>query len=155
MKKWEIIHKGHIDDLMSLLLKNRGITAKKDIAYFLAPPDPSALTPRDVDIDKASLTKAIKRIQKAIEVHESIVVYSDYDADGITAGAIMWETLHRLGARVMPYIPHRVDEGYGLSTKGIDTVKELYNPTLIITVDHGITAREKSRMPKSWASKSS
>ena len=97
------------------------------------------------------MTKAIKRIGKAIAAKESVVVYSDYDADGITAGAIMWETLHRLGTRVMPYIPHRVEEGYGLSTKGIDTVKELYNPTLIITVDHGITAREKVAYAKNWA----
>ncbi|MBI5448880.1 single-stranded-DNA-specific exonuclease RecJ [Candidatus Gottesmanbacteria bacterium] len=143
MKKWEIIHKGKTDDLVSMLLKNRGIIGKKDISCFLNPPDPAVLTPRDVNIETTSLAKAIKRIQKAIETKESIVVYSDYDADGITAGAVMWETLNQLGARVMPYIPHRVDEGYGLSVKGIDTVKELYNPTLIITVDHGITAREK------------
>ena len=131
------------DGIIRILLQNRGLKDKKEIDQFLRPPEPNALTPKNVDIDSASLTKAIKRIGKAIAAKESVVVYSDYDADGITAGAIMWETLHRLGTRVMPYIPHRVEEGYGLSTKGIDTVKELYNPTLIITVDHGITAREK------------
>ena len=133
MKKWII--EGKPENIIGFLLEKRGIE--------LHPPDPTTLTTDDVGIDKTSFTKAIKRIQKAIENKESIVVYADYDADGITAGAVMWETLHGLGANVMPYIPHRAEEGYGLSKKGIDAVKEQYNPTLLITVDHGITAHEK------------
>lgn len=143
MKKWEIVNKSKSEDIVKILLENRGHKTKKDIELFLSPPDPSTLTSKDVGIDKASLTKSIKRIQKAVKDKESIVVYADYDADGITAGAIMWEALHSLGASVMPYIPHRVEEGYGLSVKGIDAVREEYDPTLIITVDHGITAWEK------------
>lgn len=150
MKKWEIFNKSKVksrkskvEDIVKILLENRGLKTKKDIEFFLNPPDPSTFTPKDVGIDKASLTKAIKRIQKAIKGKESIVIYADYDADGITAGAIMWETIHALGASVMPYIPHRVEEGYGLSIKGIDMVREQYDPSLIITVDHGITAWEK------------
>ena len=53
-----------------------------------------------------------------------IVVYTDYDADGITGGAILWETLHLLGFKVMPYVPHRKLEGYGFSKIGIDNVKK-------------------------------
>jgi len=128
---------------MDILLENRGVATKKEKNVFLNPPDPANLTSKDVGIDKVSVTKAIKRIQNAIKDKESIVVYADYDADGITAGAIMWEALHSLGGSVMPYIPHRVEEGYGLSIKGIDAVREQYDPTLIITVDHGITAWEK------------
>jgi len=161
MKKWEIINKSpaavppggtmagkqnanlKIEDIIDILLKNRDLKTKKEIDEFLHPPDPFILTPFDVDINKTSLKQALTRIKKAIANHESIVVYADYDADGITAGAIMWEALHALGANVMPYIPHRVEEGYGLSQKGIDTIKEQYNPTLMITVDHGITAKEK------------
>ena len=123
--------------------KKQGTQREKGHRFFLNPPDPSTLTPKDVGIDKISLMKAIRRIQKAITDKESIVVYADYDADGITAGAIMWEALHSLGASVMPYIPHRVEEGYGLSIKGIDAVSAQFDPTLIITVDHGITAWEK------------
>ncbi len=141
MKKWQILGTG--DDILQTLLANRGLTEKKDIERFLHPQDPADLTPHDVGIDREALDAAIRRIQKAIGKKESIVVYADYDADGITAGTIMWETLHSLGAQVMPYIPHRVEEGYGLSQRGIDAVKEKYNPTLIITVDHGITAHEK------------
>lgn len=125
-KKWEIA-KRLDDDILQHLLKSRGV----DLAtpYPTAPPIPS-------------VSRVVSRIQKAIKDKESIVVYADYDADGITAGAIMWETLWKLGARVMPYIPHRVNEGYGLSEKGIDAVREQFDPALIITVDHGITAWE-------------
>jgi single-stranded-DNA-specific exonuclease len=147
MKNWEIAHdltqKTTKEDILELLFRLRGLKTKKEREDFIHPKDPYTLTPRDVDIDTTSLKKAIARIKKAIEQKESIVVYADYDADGITSGAIMWEALVRLGARAMPYIPHRVDEGYGLSVKGIDAVIQEHNPTLIITVDHGITARNK------------
>ena len=149
MKKWEVRQlkiknvKLKIEDITKHLLENREIRTKEQIKNFLIPPNPYILNPSDVGIEKASLDKALKRIIKAIENKESIVVYADYDADGITAGAIMWETLHALGANVMPYIPHRVEEGYGLSVKGIDSVVEQFKPKLIITVDHGITAWEK------------
>lgn len=132
-----------VKDIIARLLLVRGLTDKTDIEFFLVPPNPVVLTSKDVEIDKKSLGSAVRRIQKAIEGKESVVVYADYDADGITAGAIMWETLWKLGARVMPYIPHRAEEGYGLSTKGIDAVREQYDPSLIITVDHGITAADK------------
>ena len=159
MKKWEIAGKGKSlpagkagqkvkgksfnDEIVDMLLNNRGLTNKKEIDQFLNPPDPYALTAEDVGINREQLKKAITRIKKAITDKESIVVYADYDADGITAGAIMWETIHGLGGNIMPYIPHRQEEGYGLSVKGIDQVISQYHPTLIITVDHGITAKEK------------
>lgn len=153
MKKWDIIskrdesenNKRHVsnEELIQILLANRGLTAKKDIQEFLRPPEPHTLNAADVGIDKTQLKRALLRIVKAVHNKETIIVYADYDADGITSGAILWETLRSFGANVMPYIPHRVDEGYGLSIKGIDTVADLYKPTLIITVDHGVTAKEK------------
>lgn len=140
MKKWEIV--GHGDDIISVLLKNRGVKTKKEKEVFLHPPYPPNI-PDLPDMDRATI-----RVKKAMKNKESIVVYADYDADGITAGAIMWEALHSLGAIVMPYIPHRVEEGYGLSIKGIDAVREQFDPSLIITVDHGITAWEKVEYAK-------
>ena len=139
MKNWNIlgISTNTIDDIIEVLLKNRGIIEKE---IFLRPKNPILLTPKDVGINAKELKRAFLRIQKAIKKKESIVVYTDYDADGITAGALLWEALYELGARVMPYVPHRVDEGYGLSQKGIDRVQKEFDPTLIITVDHGITA---------------
>lgn len=157
MKKWQILAVGKtkkgaysLDDLIRLLLHNRDLKTKKEIQAFLAPPDPMSLTPKDIGIAPAAFKKALKRIQRAIEKKESIVVYADYDADGITAGAILWETLYRAGAQVMPYIPHREKEGYGLSGAGIDAVRAAHNPTLIITVDHGITAWEKVEYAKKF-----
>lgn len=153
MKTWQIVREfpdgADTNDILAILLANRGMEAKKDIEAFLHPPEPYELTAKDVDIDTSALTRAITRIKKAIKNKESIVVYADYDADGITAGAIMWETLHGMGANVMPYIPHRVEEGYGLSQKGIDAVREQFDPALIITVDHGITAKDKVEYAKS------
>ncbi|MEK7166097.1 MAG: DHH family phosphoesterase, partial [Patescibacteria group bacterium] len=153
-RKWEIISnqktnpsaddpKITTDKIIKLLLKNRGIISSKTIAEFLHPSDPYSLTAKDVGISLRDLKNALSRIQKAILNKESIVVYADYDADGITAGAIMWENLYRLGAKVMPYIPQRENEGYGFSKQGLDSVKSQYGPTLIISVDHGITAFEK------------
>ena len=132
------------EDIIGILLKNRGADKQ-----FLHPKDPREFTAKDVGIDSAALKKAIARIRTAIKKKESIVVYADYDADGITAGAIMWETIHSMGGQIMPYIPHRTEEGYGLSVKGIDTARQQYDPSLIITVDHGITAHEKVAYAKS------
>lgn len=154
MKKWETIYnsrgkKTHgIDEIIDILLENRGITTKKKKEIFLHPPHPKSFSPQAVGIDKKSLTKALARIKLAIHNHESIVVYTDYDADGITAGAIMWKSLHALGANVMPYTPHRETEGYGLSKMGLDAVMEKHHPQLIITVDHGVTAWEKVEYAK-------
>jgi len=145
MKKWNI--KAKIKDgdhtpekIIEILLKDRGIHTKKERELFFHPKNPNDLSPEDVKIENAVLKKVIIRIQKAIQEKESIVVYADYDADGITAGAILWEALYQLGARVMPYIPIRQEEGYGFSEKGLDSIKKDYNPTLVISVDHGITA---------------
>jgi single-stranded-DNA-specific exonuclease len=148
-KKWIIqsgqfngIHTPEIDDILRTLFDVRGINGKKEQVLFVSPKHPRDLTAEDVGIDPINLQTGLERIIRAVKNKEHIVVYSDYDADGITAGAVLWETLHELGAWVMPYIPSRADEGYGLSKKGIDSVKADFDATLIVTVDHGITARE-------------
>jgi single-stranded-DNA-specific exonuclease len=150
MKNWKIKHfaadTGNnftSEIIRNILLNNRGFINQDEIGFFLNPPNPLTIKAKDVGINETALNQAIARIIQAIKNQESIVVYADYDADGITAGAIMWEALYELGAKVMPYIPHRVEEGYGLSIKGIDSIIKLHHPNLIITVDHGITAWEK------------
>jgi len=150
MKKWVIAHPSGKEKhtlnkktILSILLSNRGVKTKKEEDTFLHPKNPIDVSADDVHIDKKELEKSLKRIVKAIEDKESIVVYADYDADGVTAGSIMWEALHSLGANVMPYVPHRVDEGYGFSIKGFDYIIETYHPTLVISVDHGVTAFEQ------------
>ncbi|MBU2577740.1 single-stranded-DNA-specific exonuclease RecJ, partial [Patescibacteria group bacterium] len=91
----------------------------------------------------------IKRIRKAIENGEDILVYGDYDADGICATTILWETLFKITKKVLPYIPERLSEGYGLNENSIKNLKlKNENLSLIITVDHGITAGEKIKFAK-------
>ncbi len=141
-KRWEILGELGIKEIIQLLLENRGLTSKKDIDAFLHP-DLSKVTPKNVDIDLSQLKKALKRIQLAITKKEQIVIFGDYDVDGITASAILWETLYALGANVSPYIPHRKEEGYGLSKIGIKNLEsKVKDVKLIITVDNGIVAHE-------------
>ncbi len=127
--------------ILDLLLKTRGIDNSED---FMKPADPTKLRLKDFGKEYISKSEKVIRLLKKIKKENGmIVVYTDYDADGITGGAILWETLHLLGFRAMPYVPDRKTEGYGFSIKGIDRIKKEFNPALIISVDHGITAREK------------
>lgn len=148
-KKWIVNSKAKalkIEEILKTLLKSRGFKTKKQIDLFLNPLDPYSLNPNFLGIKKEQIKKAIKRIKKAIKEKENIIIYGDYDADGICATAILWETLHSLGAKVMPFIPQREEHGYGLNKKGIDSIldkpglKKLDKPGLIITVDNGIVA---------------
>ena len=156
MKKWRILaesgignHELEVKGLVKILLENRGIKSKKEIEEFLNPKLEN-VTVDSVGINKSQLQKAIKRIKKAIVSKEKIVIFGDYDVDGICGTAILWETLNKLGADVMPYIPHRIEEGYGLSIKGIQNLLSvkvpplqrgnLDKPRLIVTVDNGIVA---------------
>ncbi len=138
MKKWVILEKRKTEEIIETLLANRGIKTKKEIKEFLNPPDPYKLTAKDLGINPKQLSKAVKRIKKAIKKKEKIIVYGDYDTDGVCATAILWETLHKLGANVMPFIPKR-DEGYGLKVERIEEFGK-DGVSLIITVDQGIVA---------------
>ncbi len=137
--KTETIKK-RVEEILDLILERRGIQSKQDKELFFNPPHPSQLTLDQVGIDSNQAQKAIKRIKSAIQAEEMIVVYGDYDADGITATAILWETLNALGAKVFPFIPGRLNHGYGLTVSGVDEVVTKHNPSLIITVDNGIVA---------------
>jgi len=121
--------------LVDLILKHRQI---KDINEFLNPQSPLKISILDFGFKKewGETLKLLKEIKKK---NQMIIVYTDYDADGITGGAILWETLYLLGFKTMPYVPNRKTEGYGFSIIGIDKVIKKFNPALIISVDHGIT----------------
>ncbi|HUV42643.1 MAG TPA: single-stranded-DNA-specific exonuclease RecJ [Patescibacteria group bacterium] len=127
---------GRREEIVKALFKNRDLKTKKQQKEFLNPKDPCQLTPQDVGISLVQLNKALKRIKQAIKKKEKVIVYGDYDTDGVCATAIMWETLNKLGLNVLPFIPRR-EEGYGLKVEVIDQmVKE--GVKLIITVDQGI-----------------
>lgn len=130
---------------LDLLLKQRGIT---DLESFLHPSSPLTLSLRDFGYGP-EIAHTIAILKDIRQKGKTVVVYTDYDADGITGGSIVWETLHLLGFKVMPYVPHRQHEGYGFSVKGIDNVKRDFDPALIISVDHGITAVSQIEYAKS------
>ncbi|HEY8239884.1 MAG TPA: DHH family phosphoesterase, partial [Kiritimatiellia bacterium] len=83
------------------------------------------------------MAKAVDRVWHALEKGERIAIYGDYDVDGITSTSLMIRVLCALGAKVEPFLPHRIDEGYGLSMDGIRRCIEELHPQLIITVDCG------------------
>lgn len=145
MKKWELQNRSEIKkpaDLLKVLLRNRSIKTKKEIKEFLNP-KLANVTVKSVGIDKKELEKSVKRIRDAIKNREQIVIFGDYDVDGITGAAILWEILSAQGAKVLPYIPHRIDEGYGLSKTGILNLEsKIGKVSLIITVDNGIVAND-------------
>lgn len=120
--------------LSDTLAKNRGLSSIKQLKEFLNPTFDQIISTKITQVEKA-----IGRVVRAIKAKEKIIVYSDYDADGLCATAIMWETLNDLGASVMPYVPHRIKEGYGLATGAISQLA-MEGVKLIITVDHGVTA---------------
>ncbi len=135
--------------ILKIILKNRQI---KDLDSFLNPANPLNISLFDFHKSYKNEFKKVINILKEIKKNQQmIVVYTDYDADGITGGAILWETLYLLGFKVMPYVPDRKNEGYGFSITGINNVIKQFNPSLIISVDHGITKiKEVEYAQKKW-----
>ena len=132
------------EKIVELLLSKRNIT---DTALFLHPPHPITFSLNSLGFE-SELQILLSTLKMCKEKNKKVVVYTDYDADGITGGSVLWETLHILGFDVFPYVPHRQNEGYGFSIKGIDVIVEKYHPGLIISVDHGISAREQIQYAK-------
>ncbi len=106
----------------------------------------SFLNPRLVDLkdpfEMAGMREGIDRLMQAFFNNERVVIYGDYDVDGITATALLYMVLNKLGAQVDFYLPNRLVEGYGLSKEGIDEAKG-QGASLIVTVDTGITATDE------------
>jgi single-stranded-DNA-specific exonuclease len=124
-------------DVVDILLQKRNI---KDKNIFLNPPQPRSFNLSYFGFKDEDIQILIDLLLDCYKNKRKVVVYTDYDADGITGGAILWETLYLLGFDVVPYVPSRKLEGYGFSELGIKKVKEKYDPGLIISVDHGIAA---------------
>lgn len=142
---WQIKNKeiATLANITSILASNRGLKSKQSLEDFLNPSMEFLL-----NWEISGTKKAIQRIEKAIKSKEKIIVYSDYDADGINGTAILWEVLSSIGADVMPYIPDRISEGYGFSKAAIKKLSQ-DGVMLIISVDHGITAVEEVALAQS------
>ncbi|MGD0541399.1 MAG: single-stranded-DNA-specific exonuclease RecJ [Tepidisphaeraceae bacterium] len=132
-----------ISPLIAQILLNRGISNFDDAQAFLKP---SLLTLAEPSL-LPGLPAAAERIAKAVRDREKIVVYGDYDVDGITATSILWHAITLLGGCVSTYIPHRIDEGYGLNAEAIGQIID-DGARLIVTVDCGITAIEPAKVAR-------
>lgn len=89
------------------------------------------------------MAEVAARVERAVRDGEVIAVFGDFDVDGITSTCLLTEALRQLGACVHPFIPHRFEEGYGLTAQALDRVVEACEPSLVITVDNGIAARDE------------
>lgn len=132
-------------DLVDRVLRSRGIESDELGESFLNPSLRSMHDPSGIpDLDRAA-----KRILDAIESDEPIVIYGDYDVDGVTASAILIHMIREIrnDAKVESYIPHRIDEGYGINSEAIRTLAT-NGARVIVSVDCGITAIEPALVAK-------
>ncbi len=126
----------NIPPLLAQCLLNRGLTEPPAIAAFLQPrlrqlADPFLLP---------NMAAAVERLLQARARNEALVIFGDYDVDGVTSTALLLEVLRPLGWKVHYYLPHRMDEGYGLSHDGVENCLAQFPVTLLLAVDCGSTA---------------
>lgn len=115
------------------VLAQRGCKTADEALEFMTP----VLSTLHDPFDMPDMEKAVERVRRAICDGEKITVFGDYDADGVCSTALMVRVLRGLGGKVSAYIPGRMEDGYGLSPAALDSCLELYDPSLIVTVDCG------------------
>ena len=132
-----------VSPIVARILLQRGVSEPQACHDFLRPSLKCLHDPAGIP----GLARAAERVARAIRDGERIVIYGDYDVDGITATAILWHAVRTLGGRAEFYIPHRIEEGYGLNAEAI---AQLCNDgaKLIVTVDCGVTAIEPARVAR-------
>jgi single-stranded-DNA-specific exonuclease len=127
----------HLHPIIVQVLYNRGLADLSDVSAFLnregGESNPFAIE---------GMNAAVTRLRQALRAGEPIVVYGDFDTDGVTATALLVQTLRAFGGQVRPYIPHRVDEGYGLH-KRVLTRLASSGARVVVTVDCGIRSLEE------------
>ncbi len=142
-KVTQLVEEINVTPLVASLLVNRGLENPEEARAFLFSEKQEFHDPflfLDMDI-------AVNRIKQAIAANEAIMVFGDYDADGVTSTTIMMKTLQELGANVQFYIPNRFTEGYGPNEGAFRYAHEI-GISLIITVDTGIAALNEARIAK-------
>jgi len=121
--------------LVKRLLISRGIKSDDEIREFLNPLEMKLTSPNAfTDMDKT-----VERLSRAIDGGETIIIYGDFDADGVTSTSVLYKTLKYLGAQVHYFIPDRENEGHGFDTKALIKLMTTIKPKVIISVDCGIS----------------
>jgi len=133
----------NLPSLIVKILVNRGMTGAAEIEKFINPSMTDLCDPFLIP----GMEAAVERTLQALRENETIMIYGDYDVDGITAASLMFLVLNKLGANVHYYLPNRLVEGYGLSEEGI-LEAEKKKASLIISVDTGITANREVEYAK-------
>lgn len=128
-----------VDPFAALLVTSRGFENIDEINDFLDYNAPLSLSPLSI----ADMSKAAERINRAIDNFELICVFGDYDADGVTATALLYSYLETRGANAIRYIPDRLTEGYGLNIGAIEELADR-GVKLIVTVDNGVSAIDEA-----------
>jgi single-stranded-DNA-specific exonuclease len=128
-----------INKPLASVLANRGFCDVDAAQRYLNPQlrqlaDPFALP---------DMKLAVDRVLAAIDKRQPIVIYGDYDVDGVTSSALLLRVLRAAGARVESFLPHRIDEGFGLTTDGLARCLKEYKPELLIAVDCGTSSRDE------------
>jgi len=139
----ELARELEIPIIISQILVNRGIDNAGEMKRFFYPTLEDLSDPMEL----SGMRKAVDRIIKGLANREKIVIFGDYDVDGITSTALLYLVLNRFGADVEWYLPDRMDEGYGLSRFGIDEAVDK-GVSLLVSVDCGITAVEEVEYAK-------
>lgn len=129
----------HWEPLIEKVLQMRGLSDPGQIDAFLFPKWDDMSSP----MAYCGMRDCVERIRTAIAQDQMIVIYGDYDCDGICSVAILKSFLRSLGARVEHFIPNRHTDGYGLRIETLETIAERWLPDLVITVDCGITSVEE------------
>ena len=134
----DIQEKFNVGNLVANIIANRNVGTDEDIRIFLEPTREDFHDPFLFN----DMEKAVNRIIQAIENKEKVLIYGDYDVDGITSTTVLKKYLEERGLNVEIYIPNRLFEGYGLNNKALDEIKQK-GVNLIITVDCGISGVEE------------
>lgn len=140
IKAGEIARELKVHRSIASILLRRGYRTSAEIFNFLNPSTNSLEDP----FVFTDMAKVVERIRRAVAAVEKILIYGDYDVDGVTGSAILFQALKKLGADVRVHIPHRIHDGYGLN---VDSLAKLLTEgfTLVITVDNGITSVDPVR----------
>ena len=121
---------------LAAVLVNRGFRDEESARQFLNP----QLRQLSDPFELPDMAAAVDRVLAAIDRRERIIIYGDYDVDGVTSTALLWRVLHAVGATVENFLPHRMTEGYGLSAGGISRCLRECKPDLLIAVDCGTSS---------------
>ncbi len=136
LKEWRIKEdQSGEKSLIKRLLFSRGIKTDKEIYEFLHPLE---MTPYDPNVF-VDMEKTIERLSNAVDNNEKIVIYGDFDADGVTSTSLLYKTFKYLGADVNYFIPDRDKQGHGFDTKALVKLMTTVKPKVIISVDCGIS----------------